>query len=159
MPTNHLTLCCSLLLLPSIFPSIRVFFNELALRIRWPKYWSFTFSMSPSNEYSVLISFRINWFDLPVVQGTHGSFLSTTVWKHLFFSAQPSLWSNFHICIWLLEKHSFNCMDFCWQSDVSAFNMLSMFIIAFLPRSKHSISFNFMKLILLINFDSFINSF
>ena len=74
MTSNHLILYHPLLL-PSIFPSIWVFSNELALCIRWPKYWSFTFSMSPSNEYSVLISFRINWFDLPVVQGTHGSFL------------------------------------------------------------------------------------
>ena len=73
MPSNHLILCCSLLLLPSIFPSIRVFSNELALRIRWPEYWSF--SISPSSEYSGLISFRIDWFDLLTVQGTLKSFL------------------------------------------------------------------------------------
>ena len=70
MPSNHLILCCPLLLLPSIFPSIRVFSNESVLRIRWPKYWSFTFSISPSNEYSGLISFRMEWLDLLAVQGT-----------------------------------------------------------------------------------------
>ena len=75
MPSNHLILCCSLLLLPSIFPSIRVFSNESALRIRWPEYWSFSFSISPSSEYSGLISFRIDWIDLLAVQGTLKSFL------------------------------------------------------------------------------------
>jgi len=70
MPSNNLTLCHSLLLLPSIFPSIRVFSNKLALRTRWPKYWSFSFMISPSNGYSGLISFRIDWLDLPAVQGT-----------------------------------------------------------------------------------------
>ena len=75
MLSNHLILCFFVLLLPSIFPSIRVFSNESALRIRWPKYWSFNFSISPSNEYSDLISFRIDWFDLPDVQGTVKSLL------------------------------------------------------------------------------------
>ena len=75
MPSNHLILCCPLLLLPSIFPSIRVFSNESVVCIRWPKYWSFNFSVSPSNEYSGLISFRIDWFDLLAVQGTLKSFL------------------------------------------------------------------------------------
>ena len=75
MPSNHLILCHPLFLLPSIFPSIRVFSNESVLRIRWPKYWSFSFSISPSNEYSGLISFRIDWFDLFVVQGTLKSLL------------------------------------------------------------------------------------
>ena len=70
MPSNHLILCYPLFLLPSIFPSIRVFFNKSALHVRWPKYWSFSFSISPSNEYSVPISFRIDWFDLLAVQGT-----------------------------------------------------------------------------------------
>ena len=73
IPSNHLILCRPLLLLPSIFPSIRVFSNELALRIRWPKYWSFSFSISPSNEYSGLISFRMDWLDLLAVQGTQES--------------------------------------------------------------------------------------
>ena len=75
MPSNHLILCCPLLLLPSIFPSIRVFSNESALRIRWPKYWSFSFNISPSNEYSGLISFRMDWLDLLAVQGTLKSLL------------------------------------------------------------------------------------
>ena len=75
MPSNHLILCCPLLLLPSIFPSIRVFSNESALHIRWPKYWSFSFNISPSNEYSGLISFRMDWLDLLAVQGTLKSLL------------------------------------------------------------------------------------
>ena len=75
IPSNHLILCCPLLLMPSIFPSIRVFSNESVLRIRWPKYWSFGFSISPSNEYSGLISFRIDWLDLLAVQGTLKSLL------------------------------------------------------------------------------------
>ena len=75
MPSNHLILCHPLFLLPSIFPSIRVFFKELALHIRWPKYWNFSFSISPPNEYSGLISFRIDWFDLLAVQGTVKSLL------------------------------------------------------------------------------------
>ena len=75
MPSNHIILCCPCLLLPSIFPSIRVFSNEPALRIRWPKYWSFSFSISSSHEYSGLISFRIDWFDLLAVQGTLKSLL------------------------------------------------------------------------------------
>ena len=83
MPSNHLILCCPLLLLPSIFPNIRVFSNELVLRIRWPKYWSFSFSISPSNEYSGLISFRIFWFDLLAVQELSRVFSNTTVQKQL----------------------------------------------------------------------------
>ena len=87
MPSNHLILCCPLLLLPSIFPSIRVFSNELVLRIRWPNYWNFSFSISPSNEYSGLISFRIDCFDL-AVQGTLKSLL-----KH--YSSKASILGNF----------------------------------------------------------------
>ena len=104
LPSNHLILCCPLLLLPSIFPSIRVFSNESALHIRWPKYWSFSFSISPSNEYSGLISFRIDRLNLFAVQGTLQSLLQHIVQKHQFFSAQPSLRSNSHIHTWLLEK-------------------------------------------------------
>ena len=97
MPFNHLILCRPLLLLPSVFPSIRVFSNESVLPIRWPKYWSFSFSISPSNEYSGLISFRMDWLDLFAVQGTFKSlFCNITVQKHQFFGAQPSLWSRFH---------------------------------------------------------------
>ena len=92
MPSNDLILCCPLFLLPSIFPSISVFSNESALRIRWPMYWSFSFSISPSNEYSGLISFRMKWLDLLAVQGTFKSFFSNiTVQKHQFFGAQLSL--------------------------------------------------------------------
>ena len=80
MPSNHLILCHPLLLLPSIFPSIRVFSNESVLRIRWPKYWSFSFSISPSNEYSVLISFRMDWLDLLAIQGTLKSLLYEKIW-------------------------------------------------------------------------------
>ena len=97
MLSNHLILCCPLLLWLSVFASIRVFSNESTLCIRWPKYRSFSFSNRPSNEYSGLISFRIDWFDLLVVQGTLKSLLNTTVEKHQFFGAQPSLWSNSNI--------------------------------------------------------------
>ena len=96
MPSNHLILCCLLLLLPSIFPSIRVFSNESAICIRWPKYWSFSFNISPSNEYSELISFRMDWLDLLAVQGTLKSFLQhhrskvSILWCSAFFIVQLS---------------------------------------------------------------------
>ena len=93
MPSNHLIFCGSLLLLPSIFPSIRVFSNESVLPIRWPKYWSFSFSISPPNKYLGLISFRMDWFDLFAVR----VFSNTTVQKYQFFGAQLSLWSNSYI--------------------------------------------------------------
>ena len=105
MPSNHLILCCPLILPPSIFPSINVFSNESVLRIRWPEYWSFSFNISPSNEYSGLISFRIDWFDLLAIQRTLKSFLQHTVQKHQFFGAQLFLLSNSHIHTWLLEKN------------------------------------------------------
>ena len=104
MPSSHLILCRPLLLLPSIFPSIRVFSNESALHIRWPKYWSFSFSISPSNEYSGLISFRMDWLDLLAVQETLRALSNTTVQKHQFFSTQLSSPSNSHIHTWLSEK-------------------------------------------------------
>ena len=97
MPSNRLIFCHPLLLLPSIFPSIRVLANESVLRIRWPKYWSFSFSISPSNEYSGLISFRMDWLDLLAVQGTLKSLLQHHSSKHQFFSTRLSLWSNSHI--------------------------------------------------------------
>ena len=103
MPSNHLILCRPLLLLPSIFPSIRVFSNESALHIRWPKYWSFSFNISSSSEHPGLISFRLDWLDLLVVQGTLKSFSNTTVEKHQFFGAQLSSQSNSHIHTWPLE--------------------------------------------------------
>ena len=96
MPSNHLILCCPLLLLPSIFPSIRIFSNESVLRIRWSKYWSFSFSISPSNEYSGLISFRMDWLDLLVVRGTLKSLLqnhsskASILWCSAFFIVQLS---------------------------------------------------------------------
>ena len=97
MPSNRLILCYPLLLLPSIFPSVMVFSNESALHIRWSKYWSFSFSIRPSSEYSGLISFRIDCFDLFAVQGTLKSLLQHHSSKHQFFSAQLSLVSNSHI--------------------------------------------------------------
>ena len=99
MPSNHLILCCPLLLPPSFFPSIRVFSSELVLHIRWPKYWSFSFSISPSNEYSVLPMNNplglTGWISLHS-KGLSRIFSNTTVQKHLFFSTQLSLWSNSH---------------------------------------------------------------
>ena len=97
MPSNHLIFCCPLLLPPSILPSIRVFSNESALHIRCPKYWSFSFNISPSNEYSGPISFRMDWLDLPDVQGTLKNLFQTTVQKHQFIGAHPSLGFNSHI--------------------------------------------------------------
>ena len=93
MPSNHCIFCHPLLLLFSVFPSISVFSSESALLIRWPKYWSFSFSISPFNECSGLISFRINWFDLLAVKELSRVFSNTAVWKHQFFGTQPSLWS------------------------------------------------------------------
>ena len=96
MPSNHLILCHTLLFLPSIYPNIRVFSNESALHIRWPKYWSFSFSISPSNEYSGLVSFRIDWFDLLEVEGTLKSLLqlhsskASILWHSAFFRVQLS---------------------------------------------------------------------
>ena len=91
MQYNHFILCHPLLLLPSIFPRIRVFLNESALRTTWPKYWSFSFNISPSNEHSGLISFRMDWLDLLQSKGLSRVFSNTTVQKHQFFSAQLSL--------------------------------------------------------------------
>ena len=138
MPSNHFILCHPLLLLPSIFPRIRVFSSKLVLCIRWPKYWSFSISISPSNEYSGLNSFRIDWFDLLAVQGTlksllqHHSPKASFLWHLAFFMVT----SNSHIHTWLLEKPSFDYMDLCRQSDISVFNMLSKFVIGFLPLNK-----------------------
>ena len=104
MHSNHLILCHSLLLLPSIFPSIRVFSNESALRIKWPKYWSFSFSISPSNDYSGLISFTLTSLISLQSKGLSRVFSNTTVQKHQFFGAHPSSWCNSHIHTWPLEK-------------------------------------------------------
>ena len=137
MPSNHLILCHPLLL-PSIFPSIRVFSNESVLFIRWPKYWSFSFSISPSNEYSGLISFRTDWFDLLAVQGTLKSLLTTTQFKSiksspLSFHYGPTL-TSIHDD-W--KNHSFDKITFVSKVMSLLFNMLSRLIVAFLPRSKH----------------------
>ena len=121
MPSSHLILCCLLLLLPSIFPSIRVFSNESALHIRWPKYWSFSFSISPSNEHPGLISFRMDWLDLLAVQGTQES-SPTPQFKSINSSALSFLQSPTLTSIhdhW--KNHSLDQMDLCWQSNVSAF--------------------------------------
>ena len=121
LPSNYLILCHPLLLLLSIFPRMRVFSNELALQIRWQKYWSFSFSISPSNEYSGLISFRTDWFDLLAVEGILKSLPNTTVQRHQFFSAQLlySLPLTSLHDYW--KHHSFDYTDLCQQSDVSAF--------------------------------------
>ena len=104
MPSIHLILWGPLLLLPSIFPSIRDFSNESAVPIRWPKYWSFSFSISPSNEYSELISLKTDWFDLPAVQGTFRGLLQHWVRRHQFFGTLPSLWSSSHQRTWPLGR-------------------------------------------------------
>jgi len=138
MPSNHLILCCPLLLLPSIFPSIRVFSNESVLHIRWPKYWSFSFSISPSNEYSGLISFRMDWLDLIGVQGTLKSLL-----QHHSSNASVFQCSAFFI-VQLSHPHMTNRktialtrQTFVGKVMSLLFNMLSRLVIAFLPRSKH----------------------
>ena len=120
MPTNHLILCSPLLLMASILPSIKVFSNESVLRIRWPKYWSF--SISPSNEYSGLISFRMDWLDLLAVPGTlkslfqHHSSKASILWRSAFFIDQLS-----QTYMTTGKNHSFDQTDLCWQSNVSAF--------------------------------------
>ena len=131
MLSNHLMLChCPLLLLPSIFPSIRVLSNELALCIRWSDYWSFNFSISPSNEYSGLISL--------LSEELSRIFSSNTIWKYQFFSAQSSLWSDSHICTWLLEKNiALTIWTFVSKMMSLLFNTLPRFVTGFLPRSQH----------------------
>ena len=138
MPSNHLVLCCPLLLLPSIFPSIRVFFDESALHIRWSKYWSFSFSISPSNEYTGSISFRIDWFDLPAVQETlkslshHNSLKASILWHSAFFMVQLS-----HLYMTIGKTIALIIWTFVGKVMSLLFNMLSRLVIAFLPRSKH----------------------
>ena len=137
MPSNHLILCHPLLLLPSIFPSIRVFSNESALHIRWPKYWSFSFNISPSNEYSGLISFRLDWLDLLAVQGTlkcllqHHSSKASILWCSAFFIVQlsyPYLTTGKTIALTI--------RTFVSRVVALLLNMLSRFGLVFLLRSK-----------------------
>ena len=130
MPSNHLTLYHPLLLLPSSFPSIRIFSSESALHIRWPKYWSFSFSISPSNEYSGLISFRIDWFDPLAVQGTlksllqHHSLKASILWCSTFFMAQLS-----HPYMTTGKTIALTRRIFAGKEMPLLFNMLSRFVI------------------------------
>ena len=136
MPSNHLILCHHLLLLPSIFPSIRVFSNESVLRIRWPKYWSFSFNISPSNEYSGLTSFSIDWFDVLAVQGTlkslfqHHRSKASILRCSAFFIVQLSYMTTG-------KTIALTRQNFVGKVTSLLFNMLSRFVRAFLPRSKH----------------------
>ena len=137
MPANHLNLCHLRLLLPSIFPSIRSFSKESVLRIRWPKYWRFSISTSPSNEYSGLISFRIDWFELLAVQGTpknllqHHSSKAPILWLLAFFIVQFS-----HPYVTTGKTVALTRQTFVGKVMSLFFNMLSKLVIVFLPRSK-----------------------
>ena len=137
MPSNHLIFCRTLLLPPSIFPGIRVFSNESALHIRWPKYWSFSFSISPSNEHSGLISFRMDWLDLITVQGTLKSLLqhygskTSILWCSAFFTVQLS-----HPYMTTEKTIPLTRQTFVDKVMSLLFNMLSRLVITFLPRSK-----------------------
>ena len=137
MPSNHHILCCPLLVLPSIFPSIRVFTNESALRIGWPKYWSFSFSISPSNEYSGLISFRIDWFNLLSLQGIlksllqHHSLEASILQYSAFFMVQSS-----HPYMTTGKTIALTRWTFIGQVMFLLFNTLPRFVIAFLPRRE-----------------------
>ena len=138
MPSNHLILCRPLLLPPSIFPSIKVFSNESVLRIRWSKYWSFSFSISPSNEYSGLISFRIDWFDLFAVQGIlksllqHHSSKASILLHSALFIVQLS-----HPYMTTGKTIALTRWTFVGKVMSLLFNMLARLVINFLPRSKH----------------------
>ena len=138
MPSNHLILCHPLLLLPSAFPSIRVFSNQSVRRIRWPNDWSFSFSISPSNEHPELISFRMDWLDLLAVQGTlksllqHHSSKSSILWRSAFFIvqlSQPYMTNRKNIAL--------TTWTFVGKVMSLLFNMLPRLVITFLPRSKH----------------------
>ena len=138
MPSNHFILCHPLFLPPSIFPSIRVFSSESALLIRWPKYWSFSFSISPFNDYSGLISFRMDWLDLLEVQGTlksllqHHSSKASIVWCSAFFIVQLS-----HPYMTIGKTIALTRWIFVDKVMYLLFNMLSRLVITFLPRIKH----------------------
>ena len=135
MPSNHLIFCLLLLLLPSIYPSIKVFSNESNLCIRWPKYWNFGFSISPSNEYSGLISFRMQPGCISLQsKGLLRDFSNSTAEKHQFFSTWPSLWSNCHMTI--RKNIALVTQTFVGKVMSLLFNALSRCIIALLLRSK-----------------------
>ena len=142
MLSNHLILCHPLLLLPSIFPSIRIFSNESALLLRWPKYWSFSFIISPSNEHLGLISFRMDWLDLLAVQGTLKSLLQHHSSKVSIFQCSAFLIVQLsHPYMTTGKNHSFDYTVLYWQSDVPAF-LLAAHIFHHFP-SKEQASFNF----------------
>ena len=138
MPSNHLILCCPLLLQPSIFSSIRVFSNESLLHMSWPKYWSFSFGISPSNEYSGPISFSMDWLDLLAVQGMlksliqHHSSKASILWHSAFFIVQLS-----HPYMTPGETVALARWTFVGKVMSLLFNMLSRLVITFLPRSRH----------------------
>ena len=136
MPSNHLILCHPLLL-PSIFPSIRVFSNGSALHIRWPKYWSFNFSISPSNEYSGLISSRIDWFDLIAVQGALKSLLQYHNSKASVLQCSAFMVQLSHPYMTTEKTIALTRRNFVGKVMFLLFNMLSKLVIGFLPRSKH----------------------
>ena len=138
MPSNHLILCHPLLLLPSVFPSIRVVPNESTLDIRWPKYWHFSYSISPSNEYSGLTSFRMDWLDLLAVQGFLKSLLQYHSSKASIFQHSASVMVQLLTFIYSYWKnHSFDSTEFVGKVMSLLFNMLSKLVIAFLLRTKH----------------------
>ena len=148
MPSNHLILRCPLLL-PSIFPSIRIFSNESVLHIRWPKYWSFSCSISPSNEYSGLISFTMDWLDLLAVQGTlksllqHLSSKASILWRSAFFIGQLS-----HPYTTIGKTIALTRRTFVGKVMSLLFNMLSRLVMTFLPRSKRLL-INFMAAVII----------
>ena len=136
MPSNHLILSHPLFFPPSIFPSIRVFSSESVLHIRWPKYWSFSFSISPSNEYSGLISFRMDWLDLLAVQRTLKSLLQHHHSKHQFFGTQLSLVQLSHPYMTTGKTIALTRQTFVGKVMSLLFNMLSRLVITFLPRTS-----------------------
>ena len=158
MPSNHLILCCPLLLLPPIPPSIRVFSNESALRIRWPKYWSFSFNISPSYEHPGLISFRMDWLDLLAVQGTrkslvqHHSSKASILRCSAFFIVQLS-----HPYMTTGKIIALTRRTFVGKVMSLLFNMLSRLVITFLPRSNTVLVFFFLAYFTRIIGSSFIH--
>ena len=136
MPSNHLILCRPLLFLPSIFPSIRGFSNESAIHIWWPKYWSFSFNISPSNEHSGLISFRVDWLDLLAVQGTHKSLLQHHSSKAIFQCSAFLIVQLSHSYMTTRKTIAMTRRTFVVKVMPLLFNMLSRLVITFLPRSK-----------------------